>query len=337
MNAEKCQEVFRRLRLAIPEPTTELIHASTFELLIAVTPIVVLSGIGNIWGAVLNAGERFALVALAPAVTPAVMIVALLVVRHSIFALPLGMVVGAALETILLGMALRARGVSLRPRWRGFDSQLREVAGQFGHRVGASGLRSGSVVVDRSLAAMLAPGNVAALNYGSRIVMTVLSIAGVALGSAVTPYYANMAAQKDWEGLRRLLKRYTILVLLASVPVTILLYFSAAPIVRLIYERGSFRARDTQIVAQVHALYALQIPFYLGTVLIGRFLGSLLASHVLVWAAVINVSLNILLDILLIKPLGVSGLALASGCASLITFCFLSYVSLREVNARVLR
>ncbi|MPS49765.1 endonuclease III [Methylobacillus sp.] len=36
MNPEKCRELFRRLSLAIPEPTTELVHASTFELLIAV-------------------------------------------------------------------------------------------------------------------------------------------------------------------------------------------------------------------------------------------------------------------------------------------------------------
>ena len=36
MNAEKCREIFRRLRLAIPEPTTELTHSSTFELLVAV-------------------------------------------------------------------------------------------------------------------------------------------------------------------------------------------------------------------------------------------------------------------------------------------------------------
>ncbi|MFL9710728.1 endonuclease III [Methylobacillus sp. Pita1] len=36
MNAEKRQELFRRLSLAIPEPTTELVHTSTFELLIAV-------------------------------------------------------------------------------------------------------------------------------------------------------------------------------------------------------------------------------------------------------------------------------------------------------------
>lgn len=36
MNAAKREEIFRRLKLAIPEPKTELVHASTFELLIAV-------------------------------------------------------------------------------------------------------------------------------------------------------------------------------------------------------------------------------------------------------------------------------------------------------------
>jgi endonuclease-3 len=36
MNAEKRAEIFRRLRAAIPKPTTELEHNSTFELLIAV-------------------------------------------------------------------------------------------------------------------------------------------------------------------------------------------------------------------------------------------------------------------------------------------------------------
>jgi endonuclease III len=36
MNAEKRFEIFKRLSIAIPEPTTELEHNSTFELLIAV-------------------------------------------------------------------------------------------------------------------------------------------------------------------------------------------------------------------------------------------------------------------------------------------------------------
>ena len=36
MNADKRREIFRRLAIAIPEPGTELVHRSTFELLIAV-------------------------------------------------------------------------------------------------------------------------------------------------------------------------------------------------------------------------------------------------------------------------------------------------------------
>lgn len=36
MNADKRSEIFRRLAIAIPEPATELVHRSTFELLIAV-------------------------------------------------------------------------------------------------------------------------------------------------------------------------------------------------------------------------------------------------------------------------------------------------------------
>lgn len=36
MNAEKRAEIFKRLSIAIPKPTTELEHSSTFELLIAV-------------------------------------------------------------------------------------------------------------------------------------------------------------------------------------------------------------------------------------------------------------------------------------------------------------
>ena len=43
----------------------------TFQLLLMVAPVVILSGLVTVWGAVLNAGRRFALAALSPVVTPA--------------------------------------------------------------------------------------------------------------------------------------------------------------------------------------------------------------------------------------------------------------------------
>ncbi|MDQ2921615.1 MAG: MATE family efflux transporter [Acidobacteriota bacterium] len=306
----------------------------TFQLLWVISPLIVLSGIANIWGAVLNAGERFALVALAPIITPAITVIVLLIKRDSIFALPVGMVIGAGCEMILLGIALKLRGISLRPRWHGFDMHLREVGTQFGPRLGANLLRSGSIVVDRSLAATLSPGSVAALNYGNRVVVTVLSVAGAALGSAITPYYSKMIARSDWGGVQHLLRRYLLLLLAISIPIVILLFVFAVPVVQLIFQRGSFRARDTQLVAHVQALYALQIPFYLGNILISRLLSSLLASKVTLWAAAINLTLNVILDVVFIKMMGVPGIALATSCASLATFSFVGYHSVRLLRRK---
>ena len=305
-----------------------------FQLLVIVSPLIVLSGIANIWGAVLNAGERFALVALAPIITPSVTVIVLFIQRNSIVALPIGMVLGAGLEMILLGIALRLRGISLRPRWHGLNSDLRLVGGQFGPRIGATAMRSGSVVVDRSLAATAAPGSVAALNYGNRVVITLLAVIGAALGSAITPYYSKMIANRDWKGVRHTLKRYLLLLFLASIPLVMLLTFLAVPIIRVIFERGSFRAKDTQLVAQIQAVYALQIPFYLANVLLSRLLSSFLVSQVTFWAAGVNVSLNIILDVVLIKIMGVPGIALATSCASMATFCFLLYHSLKMLRIR---
>lgn len=309
--------------------------ALTFQLLLIISPLIVLSGIANIWGAVLNAGERFALVALAPIITPSVTVFVLLfVVRYSIVALPIGMVLGAALEMILLGMALRLRGISLRPRWHGLTSDLRLVAQQFGPRVGASILRSGSVVVDRSLAATLPAGSVAALNYGDRVVITLVTVIGAALGSAITPYYSKMITNHDWRGVQHTLKRYLLLLFVASVPLVILLFFLSVPIVQTVFQRGSFRAKDTQLVSQIQALYALQIPFYLGNVLVSRLLSSFLVSQITMWAAALNLVLNIALDVIFIKMMGVPGIALATSCASMFTFCFLSYQAVKILKQR---
>jgi putative peptidoglycan lipid II flippase len=307
----------------------------TFRLLYVVSPIIVFSGLANIWGAVLNAGERFALVALAPIITPSVTVFVLLFVwRYSIFALPLGMVIGAAFEMALLGVALKLRGISLRPKWHGLDPHLRQVGRQYSPRVGASFLRSGSIVVDRSLAAMLPARSVAALNYGNRVVVTLLSVAGPALGSAITPYYSKMIARRDWRGVEHTLKRYLLFLFLGSIPLVILLFVLAAPIIQVLFQRGSFTSRDTFLVAHVQALYALQIPFYLGNVLVSRLLSSLLASQITLWAAAINLALNILLDLLFIKIMGVPGIALATSCASLFTFCFVSYYAVRILRDR---
>ena len=133
--------------------------ALTYRLLWLISPMILLTGVSTIWAAVLNAGERFALVALAPILTSAVTISLLLVnPTWGVFNLGMGMIVGQLLEMVVVGSALRRQGISLRPRWYGFDANLSEVAGQYAPMIAGAFLMCSTSLVDQSMAAMLPSG-----------------------------------------------------------------------------------------------------------------------------------------------------------------------------------
>ena len=306
----------------------------TFRLLCVLAPTVLLGGLTNIWGAILNAGERFALAALSPITTPAIGVLFLLVFQSwGIFALAIGILCGEILEMIILGMALRRRGFSLSPKWHGFSAQLRQVIDQFKPKTAGAFLRSGSSLVDHSMAAMLSAGSVAALNYGYRVIGPLIGVVGTALGTALTPYFSKMVACDDWEGVRQTFRRYLFLIFLIAVPTTIFIFIFSGAIVQAIFERGSFTARDTSIVAQVQAFYALQIPFFIANVLVTRLISSLLTNRLLMWSAVIYLVTSVVLNLLFIRHWGIAGIALSTSCASLVNFAFLTYCLVKIFRA----
>jgi putative peptidoglycan lipid II flippase len=309
--------------------------ALTLRLLYVVAPIILLGGISNVWGAVLNATERFASVALAPIAAPTLSVLFLLIAQSwGIYALAFGMVCGGALEMILLGLALNRRGFSLRPMWRGKSAHLRQVTNQFMPKMAGAFLRSGSSLADHAMAAMLLAGSVAALNYGYRVIGPLIGVAGTALGTAVTPYFSKLAVDGDWEALSRTFKRCLFFIFFLGRPVAAIIYFFSGAIIQVLFQRGSFAARDTIVVAEIQAFYALQIPFYLANVLATRLISSLLTNYLLMWSAAIYLTTSIILNLLLIKPLGVAGIALSTSCASLVNFIFLSYCLKRLLKER---
>lgn len=307
----------------------------TFRLLLLVAPFVILSGLTVICAAVLNAGRRFALAALSPVLTPTMSVLFLLVFKDwGVFALAAGLICGAALEMIILAVALKREGILLRPRWLTADTHLRQVAQQYGPMIAGAFLMIGANLVDQSMAAMLSPGSVAALNYGSRVVALPIALAATALGTAVTPYFSSMVAREDWTGIRQTLRRYLWLSFTITVPLTLLIVLFSGPLVRLLFQRGSFTAEDAHIIARIQAYYALQIPFYIGGILVVRLISSLRANHILMWGAVINLIVNIALNYLFMQWLGVAGIALSTAFVYLLsfTYCYLALKRLRDYS-----
>ncbi|MUG98980.1 murein biosynthesis integral membrane protein MurJ [Scytonema sp. UIC 10036] len=299
--------------------------ALTYKLFYVITPVVILSGIITLLSAVLNAGERFVLTALSPLMTPVVTIMLLLLFGQllGIFALAIGLIGGAILELILLWVVLHRRGFVLRPKWFGLSPALRQVVKQYSPAMMGALLMCSSVLVDQSMAATLAPGSVAALNYASRVSSFPLMLGATAISTAATPYLSKMVASSDWQGVNHTLRSYLKLIFLITVPFTGLLVFLSEPIVQLLFQRGAFTAQETHFVAKILSAFALQIPFYIAGIFIVNLLISLCLNHILMWVSVLNLLINICLNYLFMQGLGIQGIALSTSCVYLFSFFYM--------------
>ncbi len=308
--------------------------ALTYRLLWVISPMIILTGIGTVWGAVLNAGERFALVALAPILTSAVTIVLLLFNQSwGVFNLAIGMIGGQLLEMLVIGGALRKQGISLAPSWHGFDPNLQEVAGQYAPMIAGSFLMASTALVDQSMAAMLPSGSVAALAYGNRIIALPITIATTALSTAVIPYFSKMVALDDWKSMRQALRHYLGLIFAAAIPLTGIIILCSELIVKILFQRGSFTSANSHLVAQIQACFALQIPFYIGCILVVRLHSAMRNNQMMMWGSAGNLIVNIGLNYLFMQWWGVAGIALSTSCVYLFSFVFLLFFLVRNLKA----
>jgi putative peptidoglycan lipid II flippase len=173
-------------------------------------------------------------------------------------------------------------------------------------------LVSGVTVVDQSMAAWLQPGSVAALAYGNRMVSVVVGLTATSLSAAVIPYFSEMVSQRNWEGCRHTLQTYTRILLLVMAPICALLIAFSPALVRLLFQRGAFTAHDTLVVSRVQTMYALQIPFAAAGLLYVRMLTALRRNALVMISAGIGLALDVVLNLVCMKYMGVAGIALST-------------------------
>ncbi len=315
-------------------PAWKLALASTaFRWLL---PTLVLSGLTTTWSAVLNADNRFALVAAAPAGTAllTLLLVGLKGSDWGIVALVGGTVGGALVEAVLIGWGLARAGVSLVPRWRGLTGDVRQVIAQYTPMLAGAFLMGGTAVVSQSMAAMLDPGSVSVLAYGSKLTTLLLSVMAVAVSTAVLSPFSRMVAVGEWTALRRALRTYSRLLLAVTVPMTVLLIALSKPLVVILFQRGAFTAEDSRIVALTQAMYLLQVPLFVVGMLLVRLISALRANRWLMWGSGFNLAINVALTYVLMRVLGVAGIALATSLMYLGSVAFLWLGASRLLRAR---
>jgi putative peptidoglycan lipid II flippase len=309
----------------------------TCTLLYYLLPTAVVAGVSAPFAPVLNASHRFKLAASVPGITPALTLVLLLGLgtSYGVYPLVIGMLVGSVLEASLMAYTLNALDYPARPGWSGYDTALRRTVSQGVPLIFASFLATSSMVVDQSMVSYLGSGAISAFNYGTKVVALVLGIGGIAITNVIYPEFARQVAEKNWVEVKRVMTTYMKWTFLAGVVATGVGILMSPLVVRLLFQRGSFTAADTEAVSEIQQYFLLQVPFHLSSLVTVKLLSALGRNHLLIVCSVMNATINLLANRLLMYRLGPAGIALSTSIVFVFAFMFLVVASRRELTLRM--
>jgi putative peptidoglycan lipid II flippase len=300
--------------------------AVTEQLLWVMIAVAPLSGLSSTWRAVLNSEHRFAFAAAVPLLTPVLSIVAIVVAgkQYGVTALALGTLAGGTLEAVFSGIGAKLAGYRVMPRWTGMSDALRQTALQYMPLVAVTLVMTGTALVDQGIAARIGSGSVAALSYGTRLLGVLVVIGPTAIGTAVLPHLSAGVVAGGPAAVRQSLRTYVLVVLGVILPVTAAIIYFSEPIVRILFQNGTFSVAATQLVAHVQQASLLQLPIVLLLALEIRLISALKENRLLYHVAVLSLLLTFVLDVLFMRWWGVVGIALAGVAIRLVSSLYLS-------------
>lgn len=303
------------------------------QLLFVLLPIVLVGAFAATAASGLLARRLYVRSAAAQIANPLLVLVVLVLggSTHGVTGLAIATTAAFTVEAVVLAIMLHRSGSPVLPRWHGYDGRTRAVVRQFLPVVLAVLIGNLNLLVDQAFASPLGAGSISALGYGSRITMLMLSVGAGSLGTVALPHYSQMVSRRDWSGVRRGLRRETLVVLAVTVPITVAIVVLSRPLVQVVFGSGAFTEDDVDLVARVQVGFALQIPAYTLVIFYARVLNALRRNQLLLVVTGIALGLNALGDLVLRGPLGLPGIAYATSVV-LIAEC----VTLIVILARLL-
>lgn len=159
-------------------------------------------------------------------------------------------------------------------------------------------------------------GGVGALQWAQRLYQFPLGVFGIAIATAIFPALARSAANRDTAPYRRILRHGLRLTVFIGLPASVGLLLVRDPLTSVVFERYAFTAEDVTRVASILMGYSVSVWAYSMTHVLTR---AYYAKHDAKTPLKISmgmVAFNLALNLILIWPLGVAGLAWSSAISA---------------------
>ena len=298
-------------------------------------PYILLISLAAYAMAILNSLKHFSVPAFAPCLLNISIIVFALLYGENIKGLALGVLVGGFLQLVIQAPVLYKKGFRLRL----FASFKHPAAKTIGRlmlpRLFSSAIYQLNNFVDSifgSLALIVGEGGVAVLYYAYRLILFPLGIFSNALSQAILPTFSTQVLEDTHDNLKKTLSfglRATFFVMLpASVGFMVL----AHPIIQAIFRGGKFDAYSADQTAKVLIFYSIGLFAYGASKILQSCFFALKDTKTPAKIAFVALIVNIVLNAILMFPMKLSGLALATSISGINTFLILFFLLRKKIH-----
>jgi putative peptidoglycan lipid II flippase len=175
-----------------------------------------------------------------------------------------------------------------------------------------------NILVSRVLAFSLDDTATGLLYLASRLVELPLGVFAIAVTTVIFPELARLNANDTGNGFARTFTRGLSLIFMITLPAALGLILLAGPILAFLFQWGLFAARDVREAAPVLMVAATGLPFFAWSTLLTRAWYARQEMRIPVVLAGINLVLNLVFGLILMRVWGAAGLALANTLAAMI-------------------
>ena len=278
-------------------------------------PFLILISLAALAMGTLNSMGSFFVPSLAPAFSNLIFIVSapLFVGRFGVLGLAFSVLAGGTMHFVTQWVWGKRVGATLVPERPDFsDTELRQMMALFLPYAAGLSLNQLNPVVSRMLGSFLEEGSISVLNYANRIIQLPLGLFVIAISQAVLPRLSRAQEPDQFASTIGEALRFALFIVL---PATVGLIVIAEPFVHLLFVRGMFGEQAWHATTWALALSVLGLPGMACSTIVMRGLYALSMPRAAFLTTLFSVGGTAVLSLLLMRPMGYGGLALAPSVA----------------------
>ncbi len=184
--------------------------------------------------------------------------------------------------------------------------------------IGAS-VNQVNVLIDKTIASTIISGGVSVLNYANRLQYFVQSVFVASMISVLFPALSALAQKNKMQEIRSVIREGLSLINFFLVPATFGILIFSRQIVELLFGRGAFDDKAVMLTSSALFFYSIGMLGFGYREVFAKIMYSLHDTKTPAYNASVGVCVNIALNLMLSKIMGLSGLALATSLSAIIT------------------